>query len=488
MKRRLICLALTVLLIVSLVPTMAFAAENPFTDVPETANGKPYPFYDSILWAVENGITSGYDDGTFRPNATCTRGHVVTFLWRAAGEPAPKSMKNPFNDVEESSPFYKAILWASENGITSGYDDGTFRPGAACTRAHVVTFLWRYDNKPAASGEVNITDLAGLNADFTAAIKWAASNGVVAGYDDGSFRPHNVCTRAHVVTFIYRDMNRGPQKIVYLMSEKITESSTGTTVWTYSHDEYGNIVSGVLKDKSGAQIGTMTSTYFDAAKGIHKETVRVISGETETTVYDQTTGEIKTQTITAADGSVTSRLGNTYNAQGLLVKTVAEDKSAGSVATEEYSYNAQGQITKDVLTTVYADGASDEIVTEYSYSDGKMSGQTITGTDSEGGKYSATVKCIYDANGREKQRKTDFSIPGAASYSLDFTFTYDSAGNLTKQVQKMSGAGIIVPITVFTYSYSYQKFGNTYYKTKESVVSPMANDESYTVEYTYEYR
>jgi len=173
-----------------------------FTDV----DGLIASFKESINWAVQNGITSGYSDNTFRPNATCTRGHVVTFLWRAAGSPEPQSLENRFSDVSESSPFYKAILWAAEQGITTGYADGTFRPNDACTRAHVVTFLWRYEGKPAASGSVSLTDLAGLNADFTAAINWAATNGITTGYADGTFRPHAVCTRAHVVTFIYRDM------------------------------------------------------------------------------------------------------------------------------------------------------------------------------------------------------------------------------------------------------------------------------------------
>jgi len=165
-------------------------------------------YCDALLWAADGGIVSGYEDNTFRPNNTCTRGHVVTFLWRAAGCPEPESLTNPFSDVSESSPFYKAILWASEQGITTGYADGTFRPNAACTRAHVVTFLWRYEKKPAATGDVTLTDLDGLNADFTSAIKWAASKGITTGYSDGSFRPSAVCTRAHVVTFLYRDIEK----------------------------------------------------------------------------------------------------------------------------------------------------------------------------------------------------------------------------------------------------------------------------------------
>jgi len=207
MKKRLIICLTVLLLAVSLIPAAAFAADNPFGDVPETIGDRVNPFYDSILWAVEQKITTGYSDGTFRPDATCTRGHVVTFLWRAAGSPKPVNLNNTFTDVSEDSPFYFAILWASEKGITTGYPDGTFRPSASCTRAHVVTFLWRYEGRPESNGDVSLTDLAGLNSDFTAAIKWAATNGITTGYSDGTFRPHAVCTRAHVVTFINRNVS-----------------------------------------------------------------------------------------------------------------------------------------------------------------------------------------------------------------------------------------------------------------------------------------
>ena len=163
-------------------------------------------YRDAIDWAVEKGVTTGYSDGSFRPNNDCTRGHVVTFIWRAKGCPEPKTLSNPFSDVSYSSPFYKAILWAAENGITTGYSDGSFRPNAPCTRAHVVTFLWRSEGKPAYTQRATLSDVWGLNSDFTSAIFWAAEKGVTTGYSDGSFRPNAVCTRAQVVTFIYRDM------------------------------------------------------------------------------------------------------------------------------------------------------------------------------------------------------------------------------------------------------------------------------------------
>ena len=103
-------------------------------------------FYDAVLWAVENGITSGTDATHFSPKAPCTRGHVVTFLWRAKGEPAPAQTENPFQDVDEGRFYYTAVLWAVEQGITTGVTAEAFKPGSSCTRGQVVTFLFREAN------------------------------------------------------------------------------------------------------------------------------------------------------------------------------------------------------------------------------------------------------------------------------------------------------------------------------------------------------
>ena len=168
------------------------------------------PYFEAIFWAAGEGVTTGFQnaDGSysFRTGDKCTRGQAVTFLWRAAGSPAPETTVNPFNDVSESSPYYKAILWASENGIVNGYEGGRFAPNNTCTRAHVVTFLWRAEGRPAAQGSASFTDIAGLNADFAAAVKWAAGEGITTGYSDNTFRPNAICNRGQIVTFIYRDL------------------------------------------------------------------------------------------------------------------------------------------------------------------------------------------------------------------------------------------------------------------------------------------
>lgn len=176
--------------------------ENPFTDI--NAEGRHKPFTDAILWAAEQGITTGYGDGVFAPDKDCSRAQVVTFLWRAAGSPEPESSVNPFDDVNETDqrPYYKAILWAVEQGITNGLTATEFSPNGTCTRAQFVTFLWRYMDKPANSGVNPFTDVA--ENSYYDAILWAAESGVTTGYGNGIFRPSLACSRAHVVTFIYR--------------------------------------------------------------------------------------------------------------------------------------------------------------------------------------------------------------------------------------------------------------------------------------------
>ena len=168
----------------------------------------PDSFYaDPVGWAVNHDpqITAGTSAVTFSPLATCTRGQVVTFLWRAAGCPEPESTDNPFKDVKDSAYYCKAVLWAAENGITSGTSKTTFSPGDPCTRAHVVTFLWRAHEKPEAAGSNPFSDVKdGLY--YTDAVLWAVSKNITQGTSATTFSPANPCTRGQIVTFLYRDM------------------------------------------------------------------------------------------------------------------------------------------------------------------------------------------------------------------------------------------------------------------------------------------
>ena len=164
---------------------------------------------DAVKWAVENGVTNGTTATTFSPNAACTRGQIVTFLWRAAGSPAPKTTVNPFTDVAADAYYAKAVLWAVENGITNGTTAATFSPDAPCTRAQAVTFLFR---SAIANGLEAVTlqelisgfsDAASLPGYAVSAMNWALANGIVQG-NGGALMPNNTCTRGQIVTFLYR--------------------------------------------------------------------------------------------------------------------------------------------------------------------------------------------------------------------------------------------------------------------------------------------
>ena len=176
------------------------AAGHAFTDVP---SGSYYA--DAVAWAVENGITGGISADTFAPNAACTRAQAVTFLWRAAGSPEPQSAETAFTDVKPGSYYEKAVAWAVENGITKGTSDTAFSPDAPCSRRQIVTFLWRSQKSPAVGTANPFTDVK--PGDYYAdAVLWAVAKGVTHGTTDTTFSPGSGCTRAQIVTFLWRCM------------------------------------------------------------------------------------------------------------------------------------------------------------------------------------------------------------------------------------------------------------------------------------------
>ena len=176
---------------------------NPQTGVfIDVAEGSYYE--EAIDWAVEKGITNGVSSNMFAPNDPCTRAQIVTFLWRAAGSPAPKSMSS-FTDVPADAFYAKAVAWAVENGITSGTGESKFSPNATCTRAQSVTFLYRASGSPAVSGSAEFSDVA-TNAYYADAVAWAAKKGITTGIGGGLFGSDNDCTRGQIVTFLWRAM------------------------------------------------------------------------------------------------------------------------------------------------------------------------------------------------------------------------------------------------------------------------------------------
>ena len=163
-------------------------------------------YYAPVYWAVINGITTGTSETNFSPDAPCTRAQVVTFLWRAAGKPEPTKTDNPFDDVKPDAYYYKAVLWAVEKGITTGTGPNTFRPDQTCTRGQIVTFLWRFHGSPNPAFPKNtFTDVPETEF-YAKAVAWAVENEVTKGKSATSFAPNDVCTRAQIVTFLERAM------------------------------------------------------------------------------------------------------------------------------------------------------------------------------------------------------------------------------------------------------------------------------------------
>ena len=177
------------------------ARNNPFVDVKK---GKYY--YDAVQWAYNHDpqITSGIDETHFGPNKTCTRGEVMTFLWNAMQKPAADWKSNPFVDVSKKKFYFKPVLWAFQNGVTRGTDETHFNPNGDCTRAQVVTFLWAASGRPEPENMEKTFADVGTGKYYFKAVQWAAEKGITKGTDETHFSPNKVCTRAEVVTFLYK--------------------------------------------------------------------------------------------------------------------------------------------------------------------------------------------------------------------------------------------------------------------------------------------
>lgn len=195
------------------------ASESPFVDVQDPASW----YFAPVIWAAKLGITIGTSKITFSPDDTCTRAHAVTFLWRSAGKPEPETTTSPFTDVQDANQYYyKAVLWATEQGITTGASETEFSPDDTCTRAQIVTFLWRMEGKPTddpaevESAQRDASDISASTSGFVDvvagsyyadAVNWAAELGIVKGTSETEFSPEDGSTRAHIVTFLHRNLS-----------------------------------------------------------------------------------------------------------------------------------------------------------------------------------------------------------------------------------------------------------------------------------------
>ncbi len=263
MKKQILALLLACMMIVSIVPMTVFA-DNTFTDVDE---GKWY--YDAVMWAVENGITTGTSETTFSPNQTCTRAQAMTFIWRAKFCPEPESQDNPFEDVSPERYYTTPILWAVEQNITNGTDAVHFSPNKACTRAQIVTFLWRTAGSPEIENTENRFEDVKENTYYYRAVMWALQNSITTGTNATHFSPNKKCTRAEIVTFLYRfsQMNTDPYPdpdpsnistsdqvwLAVSEAEYITGDDKGNTFATF----YGDYEFSVVLDLYAPPYGSM---------------------------------------------------------------------------------------------------------------------------------------------------------------------------------------------------------------------------------------
>ena len=187
-------------------------------------------YYTPVYWAVDRGITAGTSPTTFSPGRACTRGQIVTFLWKALGSPEPTSYENPFTDVSSTDYFYKPVLWAKENGVTSGTSKTTFSPGKSCTRGQIVTFLWKALNSPEPSSTNNpFTDVKESDY-FCKPVLWAKENSITSGTSATNFSPGNSCTRGQAMTFLYKAINLPPPTPPTPTADFVYEDITSDTV------------------------------------------------------------------------------------------------------------------------------------------------------------------------------------------------------------------------------------------------------------------
>ena len=222
---------------------------NPFLDVNET-----HFFYDPVLWAVEEGITSGMTPDSFGPFSICNRAQVVTFLWRAAGSPEPSTTENPFTDVPAGSFYEKPVLWALENGITTGTTATTFDPNGSCMRAHVVTFLWRAKGCPEPETSENPFEDVTESDFYYKAVLWALENGVTTGADATHFNPFGLCQRAQVVTFLYRAKDI---PMTYALDAQF-DAEMGTVTLSHTKAQAGEVITATVIPAEGYVIESVT--------------------------------------------------------------------------------------------------------------------------------------------------------------------------------------------------------------------------------------
>ena len=254
-------------------------ADTPvFPDVDLTASyAKP------VYWAAEKDYVRGYSNGDFGPSDSCTRQQFVVILWRMAGRPSSGDATNPFSDVDSSTSGYKAILWAINEGIIKGFDDGTFRPTEPVTRAQVVMMLWRQEGRPTVSGGKSFSDVPSSISAYKP-VMWGSGSGVVKGFSDGTFRPSEDCTRAQIVTFFYRYYRD-------VKGESVSVDLPGSGSGTASPEQPESTKLAERETKKQEEKATKPAEQ-EATKPAESETTKAAEQETTKKQEEQTTAHV----------------------------------------------------------------------------------------------------------------------------------------------------------------------------------------------------
>ena len=253
----------------------------PFTDV------DPGAYYaDPVSWAVSEGITSGTSPTTFSPNVGCSRAQVVTFLWRAKGSPEPVTRKNAFSDVKQDDYFFKAVLWAVENGITKGTSDHTFSPNDTCTRAQVVTFLWRAVSSPSPKATTHSFRDVKSGDYFLMPVIWAVENNVTKGTSNTTFSPGDKCTRAQVVTFLKRSTDAAIASAASALDGLVIGSDQATIALAGNRDVVSATSEMTLKDTMVAGIRALSGRIDISSYHLFPKDVKPVFQEIINTIPD----------------------------------------------------------------------------------------------------------------------------------------------------------------------------------------------------------
>ena len=395
MSKKLIGMLLALCVVLTLLPFGAMAAG--FTDIETGAY-----YEEPVNWAVNQKpqITNGVDETHFAPNDTCIREQVVTFLWRAMGEQEPSTKESAFVDVSADAYYFKAVLWAAENKITNGTDATHFSPKDPCTRAQVVTFLWRALGEPEPYTEKSVfDDVQNKDGYYYQPVLWATEEGVTNGMDDTHFAPDKTCTRGQIVTFLYRALS----PMEPLMVKRTTKRDDGTIYgYIFTYDEHGNNIR--VTDLDGKN--WEERTYDEHGNLIGRK--------------DSIVGEIK---VEPEDAYKTDR---EFDDQGRVIKETVHHEDYDEVSI--YAYDSDGNLLtiKDEKGNLKErhtyDQNGNQTKSEWFYGDG----------------YSSVDTYEYDKDGKLIKMFWDQADPEGNHWKTEVTITYDQDGNCLEENYKHS--------------------------------------------------